>query len=48
MEAKKVQIFLKGESLTLSKELSSVILPHDYFVTHLNNKSNTADEQLEL
>ena len=32
----------------LSKELSGVILSHDYFGTHLGNNSNTVDEELQL
>ena len=32
----------------LSKELSGLILPHDHYGTHLNNKAQTIDNELEL
>ena len=32
----------------LSKQLSGVILEHTHFVSHLDNKNNTTDEDLEL
>ena len=32
----------------LSKELCGVILPHDYFGSHLNSKGETVDDELEI
>ena len=32
----------------LSKELSGIILEHDYFDTHLDNNNNAADEEVEF
>ncbi|CAF3717102.1 unnamed protein product [Rotaria sp. Silwood1] len=32
----------------LSNQLAGLILPHDYFGTHLDNNGNTVDEQLEI
>ncbi|CAF3921937.1 unnamed protein product [Rotaria sp. Silwood1] len=32
----------------LSNELAGLILPHDYFGTHLDDNGNTVDEQLEI
>lgn len=32
----------------LSRDLAGLILPHDHFGTHLNEKGETTDEELEL
>ena len=32
----------------LSKELADVILEHQHFETHLDDRGNTIDEELEL
>ena len=32
----------------LSRELSGVILPHEHFGSHLNDKGETVDEKLEV
>ena len=41
-------IVLKGVMAPLSHDLAGVVLPHDTFGSHLNNKNETVDKELEM